>query len=630
MEKVQRMYGLWPSPITSKMLAGGTRLSEPCWDTDGRTLAWVEGRSDRGVIVVQQDGGAPRDLTPNPVSVRAFVGYGGGDFTLAHGVAYFVEQQSQRIYRQELAGGAPRPITPGFGASSSPAVSPDGRWLIYVHSYEDIDAIAIVDTEGKHWPRRLAEGRDFYMQPAWSPDGSRVAWVEWDHPLMPWDGCELRLTRLTLPGEGMPRAASSAIVAGGADTAVFQPAFSADASTLYYLADPTGLGQLHAYDIESRTAARLTDAPGDLSAPAWGHAMRRFAVLPGGDVAVLANASAADSLMLVGAGGDTRYEARSQEGYTVLSHPVAGPDGRVAAVGTSGVTPPRVVLLDPAGGRAPHVVRRSDPELVPSAALSTPESLTWRSFDGEDAHGLYYPPASDRYESAGPAPLVVVVHGGPTSQYRAGWDATAQFFATRGYGVLVPNYRGSTGYGREYMLKLRGSWGIYDVEDAKSGAQALVDAGHADAGKLVIYGGSAGGYTVLKSLVDQPGFYRAGVSLFGVSNLFTLAADTHKFEARYLDSMIGPLPEAAAKYRDWSPGFHAERIKDPVALFQGDIDRVVPREQSDSIAATLRARGVPHEYHVFEGEGHGWRKAETIDRFWTLVERFLTQYVLYS
>ncbi|MBK7330277.1 MAG: prolyl oligopeptidase family serine peptidase [Dehalococcoidia bacterium] len=256
--------------------------------------------------------------------------------------------------------------------------------------------------------------------------------------------------------------------------------------------------------------------------------------------------------------------------------------------------------MDLAGKPPAHaIIRRSDTETVPASALSAPEPVSWKSFDGEQAHGLYYPPASEGFEGIGAPPLIVIIHGGPTSQVVAGWAAQAQYFATRGYAVLFPNYRGSTGYGRDYMLKLRESWGIYDVQDAKFGADALADRGMADPSRLVIMGGSAGGYTVLQSLVEVPGFYKVGICMLGVANMFTLPADTHKFEARYLDSMLGPLPEAAAVYRERSPIFHAGKIVDPIAVFQGEIDRVVPREQSDSIVSSLKARGVPHEYHLY-------------------------------
>jgi dipeptidyl aminopeptidase/acylaminoacyl peptidase len=227
-------------------------------------------------------------------------------------------------------------------------------------------------------------------------------------------------------------------------------------------------------------------------------------------------------------------------------------------------------------------------------------------------------------------PLVVLVHGGPTSQVTANYQGQAQFLTSRGYAVLQVNYRGSTGYGRDYMLKLRHAWGIYDVEDSVSGARALAEQGRVDPVKRVIMGGSAGGFTVLQTLVTQPGAFTAGVCLFGVANQFTLAADTHKFEARYLDTMLGPLPAAAAVYRERSPIFHAERITDPVVVFQGDEDKVVPRSQSDTIVASLKARGVPHEYHVYEGEGHGWRKTETIERFYETLDAFLRQYVVFA
>jgi dipeptidyl aminopeptidase/acylaminoacyl peptidase len=631
MTREQRMFGLWSSPVTAKSLATNLRLSEPCWDTDGRTFAWVEGRSDRGVIVVQEDGGAIRDLTSD-ISVRAFVGYGGGDFTLSHGAAYFVAQADQRIYRQELAGGRARPITPAFGAASTPAVSPDGKWLAYVHTYEDADCIAIVDTEGKHWPARFAEGRDFYMQPAWHPAGDRLAWIEWNHPNMPWDGTELKLANLAFPEGELPVATATPVIAGGSDAAIFQPAFSPDGRSVLYVSDETGWGHLFRRDIETGQVTQLTSGEFEYGEPAWNQAQRNVTVTPSGAVVTVRAKDGFDTAVAISASGNVAGLAAAHPEYTSLGYPVASPKSdRVAFVASSGAIPPRVVVLD-LGAAAPSVTiaRRSASEDVTAAALSAPQAVSWTSFDGGEAHGIYYPPASASFEGTGAPPLIVLVHGGPTSQVTATWAANAQFFATRGYAVLFPNYRGSTGYGRDYMLKLRESWGIYDVQDSKFGAQSLAERGLADSSRLVIMGGSAGGFTVLQSLVEVPGFYKAGICMFGVANQFTLASDTHKFEQRYLDSIIGPLPETAARYRERSPIFHAAKIVDPIAVFQGEIDRVVPREQSDSIVASLRARGVPHEYHVYPGEGHGWRKAETIEAFYIAVERFLKQYVLFA
>jgi dipeptidyl aminopeptidase/acylaminoacyl peptidase len=632
MTREHRMFGLWSSPVTPAMLAAGLRLGEPCWDSDGETLAWVEGRSDRGVIVTQgPDERATRDLTTD-ISVRAFVGYGGGDFTLAHGAAFFVGQADQRIYRQELAGGTARPITPSFGAASTPVVSPDGCWVAYVHTYEDVDCIAIVDSGGKHWPQRLGEGRDFYMQPAWHPAGDRLVWVEWDHPRMPWDGTELKVARLGFPEGGLPVLAGADVVAGGPETSIFQGAFAPDGRSLVYVSDETGWGHLYRRDLETGAVNRLTDGEFEHGTPAWGQGMRTFSLTRSGRILAVRQRAGFHELIAISPEGQLTNLAKNHNGYSAFSSPAGAPNNeKFAVVAAGGKQPPRVVVFDLAEPSAEASVRRrSDAEAVTQGALSAPEPVSWPSFDGEQAHGLYYPPASDRFEGTGAPPLIVLVHGGPTSQVNAGWAPNAQFFATRGYAVLLPNYRGSTGYGREYMLKLRESWGIYDVQDAKFGAEALAQRGLADPSRLVIMGGSAGGFTVLQSLVEIPGFYKAAICMFGVANQFTLAADTHKFEARYLDSMLGPLPEAAAVYRERSPIFHAAKIQDPIAVFQGEIDRVVPREQSDSIVASLKARGVPHEYHVYEGEGHGWRKSETIDAFYKSVESFLKTHVLFA
>jgi len=630
MSREQRMFGLWSSPVSSSALAAGIRLGEPCWDSDGKTLAWVEGRSDKGVIVVQDaDGGATRDLTSD-ISVRAFVGYGGGDFTLSHGAAYFVGQADQRIYRQELAGGSPRAITPAFGAASTPRVSPDGRWVVYVHTYEDVDAIAVVDSQGKHWPQRLAEGRDFYMQLAWSPSGDRLSWVEWDHPNMPWDGAELRMAGLGFPEGSLPAVASSEVVAGGPQTSIFQGAFTPDGKALLYVSDETGWGHIYRRELASGTVTQLTSGEFEYATPAWAQGMGTYAVTPGGKVLAIRQRAGFHTLVSIDGAGAVNDLGRLHPGYDAFSNPAASPVGeKVAVVAGGGKQPGRVVVFDLEAGKQ-SVRRRSDSESYPSAGLSAPSPVSWTSFDGEQVHGIYWPPASERFESAGAPPLIVLPHGGPTSQVLGSWSAQAQFFATRGYAVLCPNYRGSTGYGREYMLKLRESWGIYDVQDSKFGAEALAERGLADRSRLVIMGGSAGGYTVLKSLVEMPGFYKAAICMFGVANMFTLAADTHKFEARYLDSMLGPLPQAAAVYRERSPIFHVAKITDPIAVFQGEIDRVVPREQSDSIVASLKARGVPHEYHLYPGEGHGWRKQETIDQFYKSVEAFLKTYVLFA
>ena len=288
-----------------------------------------------------------------------------------------------------------------------------------------------------------------------------------------------------------------------------------------------------------------------------------------------------------------------------------------------------MVIHDFESGETRVVARSSGETLIPEA-LSTPEALVWETGENESAHGLLYPPASTKFESAGKPPLLVLIHGGPTAQARAQWNPQAQFFATRGYAVLMVNHRGSTGYGREYMTRLRGDWGICDVEDAVSGVTHLVEADRIDASRTAIVGGSAGGFTVLHTMITHPEAFTAGVSLYGVSNQFSLVSDTHKFEERYSESLLGPLPDRAEVYRERSPVFHADKIRRPLAVFQGEIDQVVPRDQSDSIVAALKRGGTPHFYHVYEGEGHGWRQCETIEHFYNAVADFLREHVVFS
>ena len=628
---VRRPYGLWESPITPAALAGGIRLRGPSWDSDGRTLGWFEGRGDRGVAVTATVGGgdAPiRDISGDTV-VRAGVGYGGGDFALASGHGWFVDHDSQRIYRQSLDGGPPRPVTPAFGETSSPAVSPDGRWVAYVHSYEDQDVIAIADSKGERWPQRLARGRDFYMQPVWSPRGDRLAWVEWDHPNMPWDGAEVRVAELAFHEGALPMVTASEVVAGGPDEAALQPAFAPAGDALYYVSDATGWGHLYRHDLVTGESRALTSGGCEYGTPAWGQGVNVLAVLPSGRVVATRQRQGFARLVVLDGSGEPR-ELDIAAKYASFENPVASPvEERLAVIASGPAAAPRLLALDLAT-EAPEAVtvRLSEAVAFPAASLSRPQPVSWPNADGGEIHGLYYPPASERFVGEGPPPLVVFVHGGPTDHVDAGWRPQVQFLASRGYAVLAVNYRGSSGAGREAMLALRGQWGVADVEDCRSGAEAMAARGLADGERLAILGGSAGGYTVLRSLQVHPGFYRAGVCFYGISNLFTLASDTHKFEARYLDSLVGPLPQARARYRERSPIFHAGDIVDPIALFQGSEDRVVPRDQSDTLAASLRSRRVPHEYHVYEGEGHGWRKRETIDAFYTSVDRFLRRRLL--
>lgn len=628
-DKTERQFGLWSSPVTPISLSRGIGFSDVAWDSSG-TLVWREARSDRGVLVVQPpDGQAARDLNSD-LSVRARVGYGGGDFTVANGKVYFAEAESGRIYVQPLDSGTPRPLTPAFGSAAAPVVSPDGRWLVFVHTYEDQDVLAVVDIDGQAWPARLAAGHDFYMQPTWHPESKRLAFVAWDHPNMPWDGTELFLADLdTRSKAGLPVIKELRSVAGGNDISIFQPAFSPDGKSLAYASDETGWWQLYLLNLESGQHRQLTNIPAEHAEPAWIQGVRTFCFSTDGKrLYFVRNQAARQSLWQVELASGTESQVKLDNAYTNIIQPAVGPGDQIVMITSGGDIPLRVIVHTP-GGRT-RVVRRATAENLSPAMYARPEALSWTGMDGGEAYGLFYAPGSERFTSSGKPPLVVNIHGGPTSQRVAFFNLQAQFFTSRGYAYMEVNYRGSTGYGRAYRNMLRRSWGIYDVADAVSGARMLSDSGRVDGNRLVIMGGSAGGFTVLKALEDYPGLFKAGICLYGVSNQFTLAAETHKFEARYSDSLLGPLPEASDVYRQRSPIFYADQIRDPLAVFQGEIDTVVPRAQSDEIVAALQRRGVSHIYHVYPGEGHGFRKAETIEHFWKTVEKFLQQYVIFA
>ncbi len=615
-------FGLWPSPVSPALLGGRLRLEDVQWDSDGRGLVWLEGRPEGGVLVSLKEGDAFQELTAGQ-GVRAGVGYGGGDFSVSQGTVFFVEE-SGRLYRRELRPGQSRPITPAFGRAAAPRLSPDGRWVVYVHTYEGADSLGLAAADGQGWPAQLAQGADFYMQPAWSPDGSSLAWVEWDHPNMPWDG-----TRLMLAGfDAAARAlAGRREIAGGPDVPIFQPEFSPDGRWLSYIAGQGEWDSLVLYDLSNGQKRALVEG-GSLSRPAWIQGMRVYGWSPS---------------------SQTLYFLRNEDGFSSLSR-VEVESGRqtlldlgpYAWVGQLAVSPIRerlaltvsapnlpTRLVTWENGRT-SLLRRSEAELLAPEDLPVAQPISWLGPEGTPVHGLYFAPASSRYQGEGLPPAIVYIHGGPTDQTTAAYSSDAAFFTSRGYAYLAVNYRGSSGYGRSYQRALRERWGLVDREDAAGGARALADQGLADPKRLVIKGGSAGGMTVLNALIHYPGLFKAGICSYGVSDLFGLALETHKFEAHYTDSLVGRLPEAAARYREGSPIYSAGEIQDPLAIFQGDADNVVPPRQAEEIVAALRARRVPHVYRLYEGEGHGWRKSETIVDFYTQIERFLKEYVLFS
>jgi dipeptidyl aminopeptidase/acylaminoacyl peptidase len=603
-------------------------FSDVAWDQDG-SLVWLEVRSGHGVLVLQPpDGQAPRELNAEH-SVRAKLGYGGGDFTVGNGVVYYVEADSGRLYRQPLAHGPAEAVTPAFGHAAAPVLSPDGKWLLFVHSFEDLDALAIVDSCGRVWPQKLNSTHDFYMQPVWHPGGTHIAWIAWDHPNMPWDGTHLFMGRLQYHQDHIPVVEEIQSVAGDVNISIFQPEFSPDGRYLAYVSDESGWWQLYIHDLESGEHRQVTHGEAEYGLPAWVQGLRTYAFGPQGDLIFIRNREGFFSLWRIDPNLGEEQRLHLDDSYSYLGQIRVSQHG-IALLASGAGTPQRVVTCHYPDFDQVRIWRRSTTESLSADSYSQPASIAWQNDDGTRAYGLYYPPCNGRFEGSGEPPLIVHIHGGPTSQVTDKFNLRAQFFTSRGYAVLEVNYRGSTGYGREYRNLLRGNWGLYDVQDAVSGAKFLASRGLVDEKRLVIMGGSAGGFTVLKALEDFPGTFKAGICLYGVSNQFTLAAETHKFEAHYSDTLLGPLPGAAEVYRQRSPIFFVDRIQDPLALFQGEDDQVVKREQSDEVAASLQRRGIPHIYHLYAGEGHGFRKADTIEHHYQSIDKFLRQYVIFA
>jgi dipeptidyl aminopeptidase/acylaminoacyl peptidase len=620
-------YGTWDSPFSPSEVASQVRLQDVQVDSHSETLVWLEERSDRRVLVArEQKSAGQRDLT-RELSVKARISYGGGDFCVLDRLVYFVS--GNVIYRQRLDSTEATAVVFLDGKIASPTVSPDGKWLLFVRSQNRTDTLELVSTIDAREPTVLAEGNDFYMQPCWHPSELKVAWIAWNHPNMPWDCSSLFMAELeekagTLQVSSIRQTAEDSVVAH------FQPVFSPDGRFLSVVSDGSGWFNLKILSSKSFELEAQVTEEAEHGSAAWIQGMRTYAWTQDGSAIFYLRLKEAFTQMAKFEldRKNTSTLAGSLGSYTHLIQPFhSALSDEIALIGSAPGIPPRVLSVSYDGDVT--VRRRSSPEGIPPNFCSQPEKVNWPTGSGV-CHGLYYPPTNPAFEDSGPPPAIIKIHGGPTSQFHADYALDTQFFTSRGYAVLAVNYRGSTGYGREYREALTGAWGVKDVDDIRSAAEFLVHRQLADRTRIVLMGGSAGGYTLLMCFVRFPGVFRAGICRYGVSDLRGLVRDTHKFEEHYLDSLIGTLPKDEEIYRERSPIFHTDKIRDPLAIFQGEEDQVVPKDQSDLIVESLRQREVPHLYRVYSGEGHGWRKQETIEDYYLTVDRFLRTHVLAS
>ena len=599
------------------------RLLDVQWDSTGRTLVWLERRNARHTLIVKPEDGACYELVED-LEPYGGVGYGGGEFTVRDGLIIYAERGG-RLVRRCIGHDLPRPITPAFGRTASPTISPDGRQVLYCWSDGITDALALVDSQGETWPVKLRSHSGFFMQPTWHPFDKKLAWIEWDHPYMPWD--ETRLMYATSSGPGILDEVIPLVAEP--EKVVYQPLFSPDGNWLSSIesnGEWEDLVLTHLPDLRRRT---LVHSEGfHLCIPAWVQGLRSYGWSSDSRrIYYLRNFGGQASLWVVDVESSSSRQIPITP-YTWVRQLAVSPAGeQVAFIASAPGVPDRVVRWD---GERLHVEARSQPEALGPEWFAEPQPFSWPAADGTTVHGLFFPPTNPQARGDGLPPCILHIHGGPSSLDPQSFDPEVAYFTSRGYALVRVNYRGSSGYGRCYLRALYGRWGEYDVEDAAGAARALIEQDRVDPGKLIIMGGSAGGYTVLNGLIRYPQLFKAGVAKYPVSNLFTIDLDTHKFEAHYTSQLVGKLPQETQRFRDWSPIFHVDQIRSPLAIFQGDADTAVVPAQAEEMVAALRTAGVPHLYKLYPGEGHGFRKTENIVDYYQSTERFLQQYVLFA
>jgi dipeptidyl aminopeptidase/acylaminoacyl peptidase len=616
-------YGSWPTPITSELVVrAAARLGEVSVDGSAAhpDVWWSEsrpGEGGRSALVRRAADGSTADALPPPWNARTRVHeYGGAAWTVADGVLWFTDFADQRLYRLDPGAAEPVAVTteppvPSGVRYADLRVVPGGVLAVReTHppggaAADVVNEIVRIGTDGT--AEVLVTGPDFVSDPRPSPDGRHLAWLQWDHPDMPWDAAAL----VVRAADGTETVVAGGRSPDGGAESVVQPVWAADGS-LWFCADRTDVWALYRWrpggDVEP-----VLDVGADVAGPQWVFGARRFAVLPDGRVVLAHAGEGADRLVVWEPDGTLReldlpyaaFRYVTAAGRSVVC--VAGGPAGEPVVLRVGVDDGAAEVLRPARDLGLDPAWFSHPEHV---SFPTPEDGT-----GIDvAHALVYPPTNPQVSAPEGTlpPLLVLVHGGPTSATSAVLDLGVQYWTSRGFCVADVDYRGSTGYGRRYREALRGNWGVVDLDDVVASARFLADSGRVDPARMAIRGGSAGGYTTLAALCLRPGVFSAGASHFGVADLGALAADTHKFESRYLDSLVAPWPDGADVYAERSPISHVDAFDTPLAVFQGEEDRVVPPEQAEAIVGALRAKGVPHAYLLFPGEQHGFRRAENI------------------
>ena len=611
----QKPYGSWKSPITAELItANEIVLVRPLFS--GGFMYWLEGRPSEGGrnVVVRRDPDANIfDVIPESFSARSRVHeYGGGAWIPDGESVFFTEDKSQRLYRVSGAGppNAITPESPGTGSIryADMSMAPNGDSLVAVrevHSdHHDVwNDLVVVGTDAWGEPRSLTAGHDFYASPRISPDGKRFLWTSWDHPQMPWDGTGLWVADFSSDGLSSPEH-----IAGGPAESICQPMWGTHGE-IYFVSDRTGWWNLYVFrDGETR---ELLPMDAEFGEAQWVFGTVRYVLIEGGRLVCVYNRDGIDYLGILNP--ETNDLHSWPQPYTSITDVASDGKSNVALIGAAPSRASELVLLQ-VDSPDRTVIRKSLDAPLDSEDISDPEHIAYPSSGGRTAYAFFYPPKNKTIAgvSGEKPPLIVTSHGGPTSRATSALKLQTQFWTNRGFAVADVNYGGSTGYGRAYRESLKGQWGIVDVDDCVEVARHLAAEGRVDGERMAIRGGSASGFTTLCALAFHDVF-RAGASRYGVADL-ALARDTHKFEARYLDSLIGPYPDSAAVYRERSPLHSAQRLSAPIIFFQGLQDEVVPPSQAEAMIEALRENGLPFAYVTFAEERHGFRQATSIRR----------------
>jgi dipeptidyl aminopeptidase/acylaminoacyl peptidase len=601
--------------VTAAMVARTHVVAEPRWSASGRLVAWVDAFDGRADLVVATANGAapPRTVTAD-VHVTVVGAYGGGAFAWVGDdqLVYAAADGRLLVVEVEAGDGGARVISRD-GRAAAPAVSPDGTRVAFT-----LD-IAVAPLDASAWPARVSEDADYAWDPVWGAAGDVLVWHEWDLPNMPWDGSRIAARKV----DGLAPAGDAQVLAGGDDVAVGQPRAAPDGSALAFVSDATGWANVWVADADGSRARPLLEEPCEHAEPSWGPGQRSFAWSPDSAALVFGrNRAGFGHLVVAGADGSGARPVSSGWHHGLDW----GEPGLVCVCSAPRVAP--AVTVNPADTDPGRVLAAGAVAGLEAAATVEPEAVEWQADDGVIVPGLLWRPPAPALGAGTLPPLLVDVHGGPTGQAIASWSPRQQFFLDRGWAVLAPNYRGSTGYGRAYTQALAARWGHGDVTDTAAGIRHARRARWCDVDRVAVIGGSAGGLTVLLLAARHPNLVRAAVSLYGVTDLFDLAETTHRFESRYLDRIVGTLPRNAGRYRDRSPVTHAAEITVPVLMLQGVDDKVVPPGQARLMVDAMRAAGTPVDYHEYDGEGHGFTRAATVADALERTDAFLTRHVL--